>query len=136
MEEKYGLEFLSLENLLRESDIVSLHVPLTPQTKHLIDDRALNLMKDSAFLINTARGPIVDETALVEYLKKGKLAGAALDVYEYEPEINPELCGLPNVILTPHIASSVQEVRDDMAIMAGKNIVSALKGEKPLNLID
>lgn len=134
-EEKYSLEFMSLENLLRESDIVSLHIPLTPETRHLIDSDRLQMMKDNAYLINTARGAVVDEAALVETLKKGKLAGAALDVYEYEPEINPELCGLPNVVLTPHIASSVQAVRDDMAIIAAKNIVDALNGRKPKNLV-
>lgn len=134
-EKKYGLEYMSLENLLRESDIVSLHVPLTPETKHMINSRTLELMKDDGYLINTSRGGVVDEAALVEYLKKGKLAGAALDVYEYEPQINPELCGLPNVVLTPHIASSVQEVRDDMAIMAAKNIVETLNGREPPNLI-
>lgn len=135
MEKKFGLEYMSLENLLRESDIVSLHIPLTPETKHLINDRNLELMKDTAFLINTSRGAIIDEAVLVEYLKKGKLAGAALDVYEYEPDINPELCGLPNVILTPHIASSVQEVRDEMAIMAAKNITEALTGKTPQYLV-
>ena len=134
-EKKYGLEFMSLENLLREADIVSLHVPLTPETKHLINARTLELMKDNAYLINTSRGAVVDEAALVETLKKGKLSGAALDVYEYEPEINPELCGLPNVVLTPHIASSVQAVRDDMAIMAAKNIVEGLNGREPKNLV-
>ncbi len=134
-EEKFKLEYMSLENLLRESDIVSLHVPLTPETNHLINDKTLTLMKEGSFLINTSRGPIVDEAALVEYLKKGKLRGAALDVYEYEPEINPELCGMPNVVLTPHIASSVQEVRDEMAIMAAKNIVEALSGRVPANLV-
>lgn len=135
LEKKYGLEFMSLENLLRESDIVSLHVPLNSETKHLINGRTLELMKDSAYLINTSRGAVVDEEALVEYLKKGKLAGAALDVYEYEPEINPELCGMPNIILTPHIASSVKEVRDEMAIMAAQNIISALNGKEPFNLV-
>lgn len=135
MEEKYHLEYMSLENLLRESDIVSLHVPLTPETFHLINSRTLELMKDDGFLINTSRGAVVDEAALVEYLRKGKLAGAALDVYEYEPEINPELCGMPNVILTPHIASSTQEVRDEMAIMAAKNIVEALCGRTPPSLV-
>jgi len=134
-EKRYKLEYMSFENLLRESDIVSLHIPLTPETKHLINSRTLELMKDDAYLINTSRGGVVDEVALVEYLKKGKLAGAALDVYEYEPEINPELCGLPNVVLTPHIASSVQAVRDDMAIMAAKNIVEALNGKVPTNLV-
>jgi glyoxylate reductase len=135
MEKEFGLEYMSFENLLRESDIVSLHVPLTPETKHLINSDAMQLMKDNSYLINTSRGAVVDETALVEYLKKGKLAGVALDVFEYEPEVNPELWGLPNVILTPHIASSVLEVRDEMAIMAAKNIVAVLNKKEPINLV-
>lgn len=134
-EKKYGLEYMSLENLLRESDIVSLHVPLTKETEHLINAETLGLMKNGAVLINTSRGKIVDEAALVEALKSGKLFGAGLDVYEYEPAINPELCGLPNVVLSPHIASSVREVRDEMAIMAAKNIILALNGKEPPNLV-
>lgn len=135
-EKRDGLEFMSLENLLREVDIVSLHIPLAPETKHLINSQTLSLMKDGAYLINTSRGPVVEEAALVEALKNGKLAGAGLDVYEYEPEINPELCGLPNVILSPHIASAVREVRDEMALMAAKNIVEVLNGRKPVNLVN
>lgn len=135
-EKKFSLEFMSLDNLLRESDIVSLHVPLTSETTHLMNSESFNKMKDGAYLINTARGGIVDETALVEALKSGKVKGAALDVHEYEPAVNPELCGMPNVVLTPHIASSVREVRDEMAIMAAKNIVAVLSGQEPLNLIN
>ena len=135
LEKEFGLEYLSLDNLLHESDIVSLHVPLTKETEHLINTETLEKMKDHSFLINTSRGRVVDEGALVEALKSGKLAGAALDVYEYEPLINPELCGLPNVVLTPHIASSVRAVRDEMAIMAGKNIVEALNRKTPPNLV-
>jgi len=134
-EKKYDLEYLTLENLLRESDIISLHVPLTQETEHLINSETLTKMKDHSFLINTSRGRVVDEAALVEALKSGKLAGAAMDVYEYEPQINPELCGLPNVVLTPHIASSVREVRDEMALMAARNIIEALNGRNPPNLI-
>ncbi len=136
LEKEYGLEFMSLDNLLHESDIISLHVPLTKETEHLINTETLAKMKDHAYLINTSRGRVVDESALVEALKSGKLAGAALDVYEYEPQINPELCGLPNVVLTPHIASSVREVRDEMAIMAAKNIVEALNKRTPPNLVN
>ncbi|HUW24672.1 MAG TPA: D-glycerate dehydrogenase [Patescibacteria group bacterium] len=134
-EKAMGIEYLSLENLLRESDIVSLHVPLSKETEHLINSETLEKMKAKTYLINTSRGKVVDEGALVEALKSGKLAGAALDVYEYEPQINPELCGLPNVILSPHIASSVRAVRDEMAIMAAKNIVAALNGQEPPNLV-
>lgn len=135
MEKKFKLEFMSMDNLLREADIVSLHVPLTKETFHLINDEKITLMKDDAYLINTSRGGIVDEAALVEALKKGKLAGAAIDTHEYEPEVNPELCGMPNVILTPHIASSVKEVRDDMARMAALNIIEALNGREPPNVV-
>ncbi len=134
-EKNWGVEYMSFENVLREADIVSLHVPLTPETHHMINAKALEMMKDTAYLINTARGAVVDEAALVDCLKRGKLKGAALDVYEYEPEINSELCGLPNVVLTPHIASSIREVRDEMAIMAAKNIVEALSGKTPSNLV-
>jgi len=135
MEKKYKLEYMSLENLLRESDIVSLHVPLTKETYHLLGDKEILLMKDTAYLINTSRGGIVDEAALVEALKRGKLAGAGIDTHEYEPEVNPELCGMPNVVLTPHIASSVKEVRDDMARMAAQNVIEALNGRTPPNLV-
>lgn len=135
-EKEMGLEYLSLENLLREADIVSLHVPLTKETEHLINSVSIEKMKDQAFLINTSRGKVVDEGALVEGLKNGKLGGAGLDVYEYEPAINPELCGLPNVVLTPHTASSIREVRDEMAIMAAKNIIEALNGRQPANLVN
>ena len=135
LEKELGLEFMSLDNLLRESDFVSLHCPLTNETCGLINEERINLMKDSAFLINTARGKIVDESALANALKTGRLAGAGLDVFEYEPEINHELLGLPNVVLTPHIASSVQEVRDEMALMAAKNIIEALAGRTPPNLV-
>jgi len=134
-EKEYGLEYMSLENLLRESDIVSLHVLLTKETEHLINSERLEMMKDGSVLINTSRGKVVDETALVEVLKKGKLFGAGLDVYEYEPAINPELCGLPNVVLAPHIASSVREVRDEMAVMAARNIIEALNNREPPDLV-
>lgn len=136
LEKALGIEYMSLDNLLRESDIVSLHVPLTGETEHLINSETISKMKDRAYLINTARGKIVEEAALVEALKSGKLAGAGLDVYEYEPTINPELCGLPNVVLTPHTASAVRKVRDEMAIMAAKNIVAALSGQEPPNQVN
>ena len=130
-----GIEYLSLENLLRESDIVSLHVPLTDETQHLINAETIARMKDGAYLVNTARGKVVDESALVEALKKGKLKGAAMDVFENEPDIHPELWGMPNVVLTPHIASTVREVRDEMALMAARNIIAALNDQEPPNLV-
>lgn len=134
-EKEYELESMSLENLLRESDIVSLHTPLTKETYHLFGEEKYSLMKKGAFIINTSRGGVIDEAGLVESLKSGRLGGAAIDTHEYEPEVNPELCGMPNVVLTPHIASSVKEVRDDMARMAAKNIIEALNDRKPPNLV-
>lgn len=134
-ENELGIEYMSLDNLLRESDYVSIHCPLTAETQGMINEDKINLMRDKAFLVNTARGKIVDESALASALKTGKLAGAGLDVFEYEPEINPELLGLPNVVLTPHTASSVQEVRDEMALMAARNVIEALNGRTPPNLV-
>jgi len=135
IEAETKVEYMSLDNLLRESDYVSIHCPLTTETQGMINEDKINLMRDTAFLINTARGKIVDESALASALKTGRLAGAGLDVFEYEPEINPELLGLPSVVLTPHIASSVQEVRDEMALMAARNVIEALNGRTPPNLV-
>ena len=123
---------LSLDRLLNTSDIVSLHVPLTPETKHLIDKRALTRMKRSAYLINTSRGPVVDEEALAWALEHRLIAGAALDVYEREPEINPALLNLENVLLVPHLGSGTVETRTAMADLAVENVVAVLSGKPPL----
>ncbi len=129
-------EYKTLDDLLKESDYVSLHVPLTDETRHLINTRALNLMKPSAYLVNTARGPIVDETELLEALKAGKLAGAALDVWENEPHPRPELVEMENVILTPHIASATRSARMAMGNAAVANMVEGLAGRVPPNLVN
>ena len=123
---------LSLDKLLVSSDIVSLHVPLTAETKHLIDKRALARMKRSAYLINTARGPVVDEAALAWALQQNLLAGAALDVYENEPAIHPDLLRLENVLLVPHLASGTTETRTAMADLAVSNVLAVLEGRAPL----
>src|SRR5215467_11432628 len=123
---------LSLDRLLNTSDIVSLHVPLTPDTKHLIDKRALTRMKRSAYLINTSRGPVVDEEALAWALEHRLLAGAALDVYEREPEVHPALLNLENVLLVPHLGSGTVETRTAMADLAVDNVVAVLSGKPPL----
>ena len=115
-----------LEELLASADVVSLHCPLTPQTHHLIDERALATMKSSAVLVNTARGPIVDERALVEALTRGVIAGAALDVFEFEPEISEELLALDQVVLTPHIGSGTRETREAMGMLAVNALRSVL----------
>ncbi|MCX7845410.1 MAG: glyoxylate reductase [Dictyoglomaceae bacterium] len=136
IEDKFGVEYKPLKELLQESDFVSIHVPLTEETYHLIGEEELKLMKKEAYLINTARGPIVDEKALCKALKENWIRGAALDVFEREPEVEPDLLKLDNVVLAPHIASASFETRTKMAIMAGENLVKALKGEVPPNLVN
>jgi len=126
------LEPMSLDRLLLTSDVVSLHVPLTPETRHLIDRRALTRMKRSAYLINTARGPVVDEAALAWALQQHLLAGAALDVYENEPVVHPDLLRLENVLLVPHLASGTTETRTAMADLAVENVLAVLEGRPPL----
>ncbi|MGE0491636.1 MAG: 2-hydroxyacid dehydrogenase [Vulcanimicrobiota bacterium] len=122
---------VGLEQLLAESDYVSLHTPLTPATYHLIDASALARMKPTAFLINTSRGPVVDEQALVEALRAGRLAGAGLDVFEREPQVHPALFGLPGVVLAPHAASASVATRNRMATMATGQMVDVLSGRRP-----
>jgi len=123
---------MSLDRLLLTSDILSLHLPLTPDTRHLIDKRALTRMKRSAYLINTARGPIVDEEALAWALQQHLLAGAALDVYEHEPAVHPDLLKLENVLLVPHLASGTTETRTAMADLAITNVLEVLAGRPPM----
>ncbi|MDZ7587049.1 MAG: NAD(P)-dependent oxidoreductase, partial [Patescibacteria group bacterium] len=126
---------LNLEEVLGQSDFVSLHVPLTDATRHLMNEKTLALMKPTAYLINTARGPVVDEVALVYALKTGKIAGAALDVWENEPNPRPELLEMENVILTPHIASATFAARRAMGMAAVVNLVEGLAGRVPPNLV-
>ncbi|MDP3792545.1 MAG: D-glycerate dehydrogenase [bacterium] len=135
-EKEFGAQYFEkLDEMLPRCDFVSIHVPLLDSTHHLINDARLNLMKRSAYLINTSRGPIVDEKALALSLSKGVIRGAAIDVFEFEPEITPELKGLENIILTPHIASATEETRNKMAEMAAANIIEALEGRTPPNLV-
>ena len=131
-----GLEYRTLEALLAEADFVSVHVPLVPETRHLIDARALARMKPSAYLINTARGPIVDERALVTALTGGRIAGAGLDVFEHEPRPAKELLALPNVVLTPHIGSAEIELRERMAGVVVDNILAVMAGRRPPNCVN
>lgn len=133
LEAKYNMEYRELDELLKESDFVSIHVPLMDSTKHLISAEKLRLMKPTAFLINTSRGPVVDEEALVEVLKKRIIGGAALDVYEYEPKMVVGLNELPNTVLTPHTASATIETRSAMAEIAADNIIAVLEGKEPIN---
>jgi lactate dehydrogenase-like 2-hydroxyacid dehydrogenase len=125
-----------LEELLRESDFISLHVNLTPGTRHLIGERELGLMKPTAYLINTSRGPVVDEEALVGALQKRQIAGAGMDVYEHEPRLAPGLAELDNVVLLPHIGSATIATRTKMAMMAAKNLLAMLRGEPAPNCVN
>jgi glyoxylate reductase len=130
-----GAEHLPLDHLLATSDVVSLHCPLLPETRHLIDQKALTKMKRSAYLINTSRGPVVDEAALAWALKQRLIAGAALDVYENEPQVHPDLMGLENVMLIPHLASATTETRTAMADLAASNVLAVLSSAPPLTRI-
>lgn len=135
-EKEYGANYReNMDDLLHEADFVSIHVPLLESTRHLINVERLKKMKPTAYLINTSRGPVVDEQALVEALKNGVIKGAALDVFENEPALAPGLAELENIILTPHIASATMEARQAMSEIAAKNIIEALEGRIPPNLI-
>jgi lactate dehydrogenase-like 2-hydroxyacid dehydrogenase len=135
-EREYGVMYVDKRTLLRESDFVSLHVPLFPATRHYLSDAEFALMKRTAILVNAARGPILDEKALVRALKEGKLAGAGLDVYEQEPKCERALLYMKNVVLAPHTASASIETRLRMAMMAAENIVAGLRGQRPPNLVN
>jgi glyoxylate reductase len=136
LEVETGAHRVELDELLRESDFVSLHMPLLPETVHLIHAGSLRLMKRTAYLVNTGRGPLVDEAALADALKNGVIAGAALDVFEREPAVHPGLLQLDNVVLTPHTASATIESRSKMAVMAAENLIVGLAGQKPANLVN
>jgi glyoxylate reductase len=132
-EREAGLEYVSMDQLLAESDFVSIHAPLNPQTRHLIGERELRLMKPTAFIVNTARGPIIDEAALVRVLAERRIAGAGLDVFEHEPKVDPALLAMPHVVLTPHLGSAVRELREGMAHVVVDNILAVLDGKQPPN---
>jgi D-3-phosphoglycerate dehydrogenase len=136
VEKELGLEFASKETILREADFISLHVPLMPETRHLIGKKELQMMKKTAILVNSARGPVVDEAALVEALREGQIAGAGLDVFEREPAVEPGLLELDNAVLAPHIASGSIDTRKKMCMMAAENMVAGLQGKRPPNLVN
>ena len=135
-EEAVGVEWAEKERLLREADFVTLHVPLTAETRRLIGARELALMKPAAYLINVARGPVVDEAALADALEQKRIAGAALDVFEKAPQVHPKLLTMANVVLAPHMASASVETRTRMAMMAAENVVAVLEGREPPNLVN
>jgi glyoxylate reductase len=136
VEKELGIKFLSLSDLLSVSDIVSIHVPLTEETRHMMNATTFSQMKNDSYLINTARGSVVDEHALADALRSGKLSGAAIDVFDNEPNVHPELIGMEKVVLTPHIASATHEARAKMGELAVGAILDALSNKKPLNLVN
>jgi len=136
-EKSLGIEFKSKEDVIRESDFLSVHVPLLPETKNSIGPKEFLMMKKTAFLINTARGGVVDEKALIEALKAGTIAGAALDVFEKEPvDVDNPLLKMKNVVVEPHLASGSIESRTSMAVLAAQNLVAGLTGQVPPNLVN
>lgn len=136
LEKEYGALYVdNIDDVLAQADVVSLHVPLLDSTRHLIDERRLSLMKRTAFLVNTARGPVIDEIALVKALKEGVIRGAGLDVFEFEPNLAEGLKELPNVVLTPHIASARESARDEMSTLAAQNVIDFLEGREPRNKV-
>jgi gluconate 2-dehydrogenase len=136
-EEKFGVEYVSMDEVLKRSDFVVLMTPLTPETTHMIGQREFSLMKETAFFINASRGQTVDEQALIEALEMGKICGAGLDVYEKEPvDPNNPLLKMPNVVTLPHIGSATEKTRFEMAMLAAKNLVLGVRGEQPPNLLN
>jgi len=135
-EQELGAQFVDRQTLLREADFLSLHVPLAPDTHHLISSAEFALMKPTAFLINTSRGKVVEEAALIEALQSKRIAGAGLDVFEFEPQIHPALLAMPNVVVSPHMGTSTGETRLAMAMMAAENLLTALAGQRPPNLVN
>lgn len=135
-ERELGVEFADLDRLYAESDFVSLHVPLTDETRHMINKKAFGKMKKGVILVNTARGPVVDEGDLVDAIRDGKVGGAGLDVFDNEPNINPELIAMENVILTPHIASATWEARNKMGEQAVEAILDTFSGRMPENIVN
>lgn len=134
-EKKFNAKFASIDSICKRADVITLHVPLLPSTRHLMNTARLKLMKKDAYLINTSRGPIVDEAALTKTLKRNGIAGAALDVFENEPKVTPGLARLDNVILTPHTASATIEARSAMAKLAAGAIIAVLQGKTPKNIV-
>ncbi len=136
VESELGIKFADLDTLFASSDIVSLHVPLTDETRHMVNEATFAKMKKGAILVNTARGPIVSETDLVKELRSGQLGAAGLDVFDNEPSIDPELIGMPNVILTPHIASATNEARDKMGSQVVQAILDVASDKQPENIVN
>ncbi len=134
-ESELGATYTTLDDLLASSDFVSVHTPLTPDTRHLIGERELGLMRETTVVVNTARGPVIDESALADALRSGRVAGAGLDVFEEEPHVHPGLIDLPNVVLTPHLGSATGTTRTEMALLCSRAVLDVLTGRAPPNVI-
>lgn len=135
-ERELGMTYVSFDQLFTDGDFVSVHTPLLPETRHQVGERELSLMKPTAYLINTSRGPIVDEKALVRALQDKKIGGAGLDVFEFEPNVSPEFLKMNNVVLTPHLGSAVFELRDQMANLVTDNVIAVIEGRVPPNCVN
>jgi glyoxylate reductase len=136
LEEELGAHYVDKETLIAASDVLSLHVPFTPKTRHFLGAPEFALMKSSSYVINTARGAVIDERALADALASGAIRGAGSDVYEREPAIDPALLAAPNTVLAPHIASATTETRTKMALMAAENVIAVLAGRPPVNPVN
>jgi glyoxylate reductase len=136
LEKELGAEFREMDDLLREADFVSLHTNLTEETRHLINAERLQEMKPTAVLVNTSRGPVIDEAALAQALKEGQIFAAGLDVFENEPEVHPDLLDLENVVVIPHLGSATVDTRIAMGLLAADNLIAALEGRKPPTLLN
>lgn len=136
LESELGAQKTNLRDLLKKSDIISLHVPLTDKTRHLIGKEELDLMKKTAIIVNTSRGPVIDEKALINALKNENIFGAGLDVYEHEPKIPKEFKLLDNIVILPHVGSATKDTRSNMSMMAAENMIAGLKGKKPPNCVN
>jgi lactate dehydrogenase-like 2-hydroxyacid dehydrogenase len=137
IEREFNARFVDKDTLLKESDFISVHVPLTPETRHILKARDFALMKKGAYVINTARGEVVNEQDLVDALKAGQIGGAGLDVFEHEPAIHPELMAMDNVIILPHIASASIETRTKMGLISAENLIAVLlRGQRPPNVLN
>lgn len=136
LEKQVQVQYVDRDTLLKEADFLSIHVPLTPETTRFMSTREFSLMKPTAYIINTARGEVIDETALVEALKNKEIAGAGLDVFEHEPAISPALLTMDNVIILPHIGSASTETRTRMGLMAAENLIAVFNGQVPPNCLN
>jgi glyoxylate reductase len=136
VERELHAEYRSFDDLLSEADVISIHVALTPETRHLFGSDQFRRMKDTAVIVNTSRGPVIDEGALAGALRDGEIFGAGLDVFENEPEVHPDLLDLENAVVIPHLGSATVETRDAMGTLAAENLIAALEGRRPPTLID